>query len=59
VFLCSDAAAAITGLTLESDQGWASAGITGAFPPAAQMAKFLTGRMSMEELLGQPPDTGP
>jgi NAD(P)-dependent dehydrogenase (short-subunit alcohol dehydrogenase family) len=52
VFLCSDAASAITGLTLISDQGWASAGVTGAFPPAAQMAKFLTGRISIEEAFG-------
>ena len=52
VFLCSDAASAITGLTLVSDQGWASVGVTGAFPPTAQMAKFLTGRISIEEAFG-------
>ena len=34
VFLCSDAAAAISGITLISDVGYISSGITGSFPPA-------------------------
>ena len=41
VFLCSDAAAAITGVTLVSDAGYFSAGISGAFPPAAGAVEFL------------------
>jgi NAD(P)-dependent dehydrogenase (short-subunit alcohol dehydrogenase family) len=45
VFLCSDAAAAITGITLISDAGYISSGITESFPPAAAAAGFLLGRM--------------
>jgi NAD(P)-dependent dehydrogenase (short-subunit alcohol dehydrogenase family) len=44
VFLCSDAAAAITGITLTSDQGYFSSGITGSYPAAQPIANFLTGR---------------
>lgn len=44
VFLCSDAARAITGATLTSDQGYFSSGITGSYAPATEMANFLTGR---------------
>jgi NAD(P)-dependent dehydrogenase (short-subunit alcohol dehydrogenase family) len=44
VFLCSDAARAITGITLTSDQGYFSSGITGSYPAATEMANFLTGR---------------
>jgi len=45
VFLCSDAAVAINGQTLISDQGYLSAGVTGAFPDAAPVAEFLFGRL--------------
>ena len=45
VFLCSDAAAAISGITLISDVGYISSGITESFPPAAPAAGFLLGRM--------------
>jgi NAD(P)-dependent dehydrogenase (short-subunit alcohol dehydrogenase family) len=41
VFLCSDAARAIAGVTLVTDAGYASAGITGAFPPATGVVGFL------------------
>jgi NAD(P)-dependent dehydrogenase (short-subunit alcohol dehydrogenase family) len=44
VFLCSDAARAITGTTLTSDQGYFSSGITGSYPAATEIANFLTGR---------------
>jgi NAD(P)-dependent dehydrogenase (short-subunit alcohol dehydrogenase family) len=44
VFLCSDAAAAITGITLVSDAGYISSGITDSYPPAAAAAGFLLGR---------------
>ncbi len=44
VFLCSDAAKAITGITLTSDQGYFSSGITNSFPAAKGTADFLTGR---------------
>ena len=44
VFLCSDAAAAITGITLITDGGYMSSGITGSFPPATAIANMLFGR---------------
>jgi NAD(P)-dependent dehydrogenase (short-subunit alcohol dehydrogenase family) len=44
VFLCSDAAAAITGVTLVSDAGYMSSGITGSFPDATAIANFLLNR---------------
>ena len=44
LFLCSDAAAYITGVTLISDAGFMSAGITGAYPAATDAANFLMGR---------------
>jgi NAD(P)-dependent dehydrogenase (short-subunit alcohol dehydrogenase family) len=46
LFLCSDAARAIAGTTLVSDAGWLNAGVTGAFPGATDIAKFLLGRLS-------------
>jgi NAD(P)-dependent dehydrogenase (short-subunit alcohol dehydrogenase family) len=44
LFLCSDAAVAIAGITLVSDIGWFAAGMTGAYPPATGIASFLNGR---------------
>jgi NAD(P)-dependent dehydrogenase (short-subunit alcohol dehydrogenase family) len=44
VFLCSDAAAGITGITVITDAGYMSSGITGAFPAATPIANFLLGR---------------
>jgi NAD(P)-dependent dehydrogenase (short-subunit alcohol dehydrogenase family) len=44
VFLCSDAAAAITGVTLITDAGYMSAGITGSFPGATAIANLLLNR---------------
>jgi len=44
VFLCSDAAKAINGITLISDAGWMSAGITAAYPGAVDIAHMLLGR---------------
>lgn len=44
VFLCSDAAAAITGLTVTSDAGWLSSSITKSFPGGTFFAKVLLGR---------------
>jgi NAD(P)-dependent dehydrogenase (short-subunit alcohol dehydrogenase family) len=51
VFLGSDAASAITGITLVSDAGWGSSGLTGAYPPAEMLAKLLFGRISVEEFM--------
>lgn len=45
LFLCSDAAAAITGHILITDVGYFPAGLTGAYPPATDVALFLTGRL--------------
>jgi NAD(P)-dependent dehydrogenase (short-subunit alcohol dehydrogenase family) len=44
VFLCSDAAAAITGTTMVTDAGYFSAGITESFPSATMIVNFLLGR---------------
>jgi len=44
VFLCSDAARAITGITLISDAGYMSSGITGSFPEATPIANLLLNR---------------
>ncbi|MGH9017772.1 MAG: SDR family oxidoreductase [Acidimicrobiales bacterium] len=45
VFLCSEAAAAITGQIVVTDVGYMASGLTGAFPPATDVAMFLTGRL--------------
>jgi NAD(P)-dependent dehydrogenase (short-subunit alcohol dehydrogenase family) len=44
VFLCSDAAAAITGTTMITDSGYFSAGMTESFPDAKPVVDFLLGR---------------
>ena len=44
LFLCSDAAAHINGVTLITDAGYMSAGITGGYPAATDAANFLLGR---------------
>jgi len=44
LFLCSDAARAIAGITLVSDAGWLNAGVTGSYPGATAIANFLLGR---------------
>ena len=38
------AASAIAGITLLSDVGWLSAGMTGSFPPATMIANLLLSR---------------
>ncbi|ABW12339.1 short-chain dehydrogenase/reductase SDR [Parafrankia sp. EAN1pec] len=44
LFLCSDAAVSITGITLLSDAGWLTAGITGSFPGATAITSILLNR---------------
>jgi NAD(P)-dependent dehydrogenase (short-subunit alcohol dehydrogenase family) len=44
VFLCSDAAGAITGQTVITDSGYFSAGVTETFPDATPAVNFLLGR---------------
>ena len=44
LFLCSDAASAINGITLITDAGYMMSGITESFPSATAMAKVLMGR---------------
>ena len=44
VFLCSDAATAISGVTLVTDAGYFSAGITGSYPAASGIVNWLSGR---------------
>jgi len=41
VFLCSDAARGITGITMITDAGYFAAGVTGSFPPAKEVIGFL------------------
>ena len=41
VFLCSDAAAAITGITLVTDMGYFASGVSGTFPSAGEAVGFL------------------
>lgn len=45
VFLCSDAASAITGITMITDAGYFAAGLTEAFPAATPAVQFLLGRL--------------
>ena len=45
LFLCSNAAAYVTGVTLIADAGYMSAGLTGAYPAATGAARFLMGRL--------------
>jgi NAD(P)-dependent dehydrogenase (short-subunit alcohol dehydrogenase family) len=44
LFVCSDAAAAINGITMVTDAGYISSGITESFPAATGAANFLLGR---------------
>ncbi|MEW6269934.1 MAG: SDR family oxidoreductase [Thermodesulfobacteriota bacterium] len=52
LFLCSDAAAAITGITLISDAGWLSSATTGSFPNGKFIAEILLGRVERPSSLG-------
>jgi NAD(P)-dependent dehydrogenase (short-subunit alcohol dehydrogenase family) len=45
VFLSSEAARVISGITLVTDIGYFAAGITEAYPPATDIAKFLMGKL--------------
>lgn len=44
VFLCSDAAAGITGITMITDVGYHASGVTGSFPAASGAVGFLEGK---------------
>jgi len=44
VFLCSDAARQVNGVTMITDAGYVSSGITGSFPAATPVVDFLFGR---------------
>ncbi|TCJ32488.1 short-chain dehydrogenase, partial [Parafrankia sp. BMG5.11] len=44
LFLCSDAASAINGITIVTDSGYFSAGLTEVFPAATPIVRFLSGR---------------
>jgi NAD(P)-dependent dehydrogenase (short-subunit alcohol dehydrogenase family) len=43
VFLCSDAAVGVTGITMMTDAGFHGTGVSGAFDTATQAVKFLRG----------------
>lgn len=42
VFLCSDAAVGVTGITMVTDSGYFAAGMSGAYPAATPIVQFLT-----------------
>jgi NAD(P)-dependent dehydrogenase (short-subunit alcohol dehydrogenase family) len=44
LFLCSDAAVGVNGITLITDAGYMMSGITGTFPKATMIARILMGR---------------
>jgi NAD(P)-dependent dehydrogenase (short-subunit alcohol dehydrogenase family) len=44
VFLCSEAATGITGITLVTDAGYFSSGISGSFPAASGAVEFLSSK---------------
>jgi NAD(P)-dependent dehydrogenase (short-subunit alcohol dehydrogenase family) len=44
VFLCSDAASAIAGITMVTDAGYFSSGVTESYPAATDTVRFLLGR---------------
>jgi NAD(P)-dependent dehydrogenase (short-subunit alcohol dehydrogenase family) len=44
VFLCSDAASGVSGITVVSDAGFVGAGISKAFPTATEAVDFLRGK---------------
>ena len=44
VFLCSDAASGVTGITMITDAGYVSSGITGSFQAATPAVDFLRGK---------------
>jgi NAD(P)-dependent dehydrogenase (short-subunit alcohol dehydrogenase family) len=49
LFLCSDAAVAITGQILVTDVGYIASGLTESYEPATLIAQFLTGRLAPPE----------
>ena len=44
VFLCSEAAAYLNGVTIVTDAGYVSSGVTGSYPAASPVVDFLMGR---------------
>jgi NAD(P)-dependent dehydrogenase (short-subunit alcohol dehydrogenase family) len=45
VFLCSDAASAVNGITMITDAGYWASGVTETFPAAAPVIGFLSGKL--------------
>ena len=43
MFLCSDAAAGVTGITMMTDAGFYGSGVSGSYPSATEAVKFLRG----------------
>lgn len=54
VFLCSDAASVITGITVITDAGYISSGITGSWPAATPVANLLLGRTDISAWTAPP-----
>jgi NAD(P)-dependent dehydrogenase (short-subunit alcohol dehydrogenase family) len=51
LFLCSDAASAINGITMVTDNGYMSSGVTESFPSATGIANLLLGKVDLDEML--------
>jgi len=51
VFLCSDAGRSISGQTVISDAGLFASGLTDVFPSVSGITKFLSGRISLDDLM--------
>ena len=47
VFLCSEAAKAISGQTVVGDAGYLMSGVTGSYPNAEMVAQFLLGKLEL------------
>lgn len=50
LFLCSDAAAGITGTTMITDSGYMSSGVTGVYAPAIVPSQVLMGRLDLDPI---------
>jgi hypothetical protein len=50
LFLCSDAAAGITGTTMITDSGYMSSGVTGVYAPVIVPSQMLMGRLGLDPI---------
>ena len=55
VFLCSDAASGVTGITMITDAGYFAAGVSGSFPAGEGAIGFLRSDLSSRDVRAAPP----